>query len=164
MYKIPECCLRPNFARKVVSIFPDAASMRDDQEFCDMILAWSRHGRLCNMHMERLLAYVKKAAPAINGRRPTVQRVAAAGLASAWLRSYIEAGYRGPSQITRQWARQEGAPLAANPERKCKPQMLRPHLLYANEKLSEERRRRGGAAIPRQEARQTRARACAEFA
>ena len=46
---------------------------------------WGRHGHICNMACERLLARIKAAAP---GRAPNLERIVAAGGLTQWLEEY----------------------------------------------------------------------------
>ena len=91
--------------------------------------AWSWSGRIANMHTERLLSLIGKAAP--KRPSPTIERVVGAGTLTQLLRCHKAAGGVDPRSVKRSQLLKGGVPLAC--ERKVKnPNMRRPHMQFVN--------------------------------
>lgn len=97
---------------------------------------WGRTGKICNMHVERLLAFIKQQCKTMDGSAPALQRVVAAGCAGQWRRAHRECGGQDPSGSSRAALLAKGAPLRAGKTSASCAAKLRPHLLYANDAWS----------------------------
>ena len=79
----PSCCSDSCFGEKVRKFFSSAESMIADTEFMWLLRTWSRVCRICNMHIERLLAQIKQGVQpsgrAGNAARPDPEKLAAVG-------------------------------------------------------------------------------------
>ena len=64
----PQCCKSPHFCRKVMRLFESSRQLLDDKEFNLLLRNWSAKTKLTNMHIERLLALIKRGIPGANRR------------------------------------------------------------------------------------------------
>ena len=57
--------------------------MSEDTEFLCLLRGWSRKAKLCNMHIERLIAQIKKGCRMPDGQRPCAEKLVSAGFMGA---------------------------------------------------------------------------------
>ena len=93
--------------------------------------AWAAHAKVCNMHLERLLALVKRASP---GKLPYAERVCAAGLLTQWISPHLSEGGSDPRITTRADLVADGVPLECS-RKVSKRGGLHPSMVYANREL-----------------------------
>ena len=68
-FDTPACCKSEAFCEKITKLFGSAAQLAGDLEFKELLGSWSLVARLCNMHVERMLALIKQSvAPSGNSR------------------------------------------------------------------------------------------------
>ena len=72
----------------------------DDVRFPFILLAWADGTKLCNMHMERLLAALRDTLPTFGA--PDVERVSASGLLTQSRTAHKQAGGRPVGVVTRE--------------------------------------------------------------
>ena len=139
----PSCCLDPGFSQKVKRMFPGVASLRQSVPLFQALCKWGVGSPLTNMRVERQLASIRRASPA---KAPLLERVACAGLLSQTLQAHLGQHPGGdPCAFSLDDVRQFGAdapPLQGLREKNRNPRKARPDLLYANEELAREKRRR----------------------
>ena len=56
----PECCKTRGSCCKVDKLFPNPASLANDKEFIWLLRNWSAQSRVTNMHVERLIASIRR--------------------------------------------------------------------------------------------------------
>jgi hypothetical protein len=112
-FEASPCCLDPHFSRKVRLLFPSAEAMIADDEFVECLRAWAYHSKICNMHVERIFAQIRKAVP---GTNPHAERICSAGLLTQVRHRHEEAGGRDVSAVRRQDLVDHGVPVASNVE------------------------------------------------
>lgn len=100
---------------------------------------WGKHGKICNMHVERTFASMRHAVRTFSHDAPTISRVVSSGFLSEWLKHHRDAGGSDPNEMTREVLLARGVLLnAARPERSKNPNMIRVNLHYANCKWATE--------------------------
>ncbi len=104
------CCLDEPCSRKVRMLFPSAEEMLRDEDFMEMLRLWGRRGRLCNMHVERILSLVRKS---VSEAVPNLERLCGAGFLAQTLREHRQAGGRHPSATSRRDLQRVAVPIRA---------------------------------------------------
>jgi hypothetical protein len=114
----PLCCLDSMMSLKLRKLWGNAAEMAADDQFKDVLRAWGRHANLTNMHIERLLALIKKAGGSV---RPfSLERLLADGFLTQFVSEHLSSGGLDPCVQTRSSMVQEGVPLDAEVLRAAK--------------------------------------------
>lgn len=132
-FATPRCCLDRNFSCKVRARFASADAMLQCSDFVEGVRLWARTSHVTNMHIERLLALIKRAA---GGRKPwPLERYMADGLLTQFISSHLAAGGRDPRVWTRSNLTDEGVVVEAEALRDRKAQETRggipPWMAYA---------------------------------
>ena len=155
LYQADECCLDWDCARKMRAQFQTMMAFYNDAELRRLIWTWARKAKLCNMHLERVLALIRSSAPR---RLPNAERLCAGGLLAMINQKHKAAGGTAAGSLRRKQALAEGVPLASRPrEAKPNPGRARGHFAYMAQKLSENR------GLSREGLNQLRRDACQEF-
>lgn len=84
-------CLEPLMAEKMANLWKDECAMAEDLPFWTALHLWSKKLKVCNMHIERLLALVKQSVVQ-DGTPAFMERVAANGYLCQWITDHIKAG------------------------------------------------------------------------
>ena len=112
-----QCCLDRGMSQKVLSLMG-----RDPKRLINMtgllgtLRSWSRHSRLCNMCMERLLKRFTSSSAA----RCSAERFCCAGFLSQAQSAHLSAGGRDVRKISRKRLQEQGMPLIASRKARCK--------------------------------------------
>ncbi len=155
------CCLDSYFGSKIHSSYMTPEEMLNDAELMDIIRTWVRKSRICNMHLERMLALVRRSTP---DKCPNSERVSAAALLRLVLEEHLKAGGSHPGAFQRADVALEGVPLTANvAPSKSVPERARGHWLYIRQRVSDVKKASGSKRLPKVEIRAVRQRAMAEF-
>ena len=117
----------------------DAPTLLADQEVLELLRQWGREGKVCNMRVERLFAQIKHATP---GKAPHLERYLAAGTLCQWLRDHRAGGGRDTKAPHAKDLLADGTPLVGARARRKRARNRRPRLAFANECVSQEKRRR----------------------
>lgn len=136
LFRTPDCCLDADFSRKVKGLAGSADALMRHEPLLGAIDAWSRQGRLCNMHTERLLAAIRKATAS---KAPVAERLISAGTLSQVSTLHRRCGGHDPRKVTRKQVADMGAPLKSAFATR-NPNMRRPHIEFINAKRAERRR------------------------
>ncbi|CAK0835736.1 unnamed protein product [Prorocentrum cordatum] len=104
---------------------------------------WGRHGKISNMHVERLLAQFRQASNIKSGHAPSVHRASSGGFCSQWRQEHIAAGGKDPSRTTRRDLLEKGVPLKAGQASRRVPGTVRAHFLFASNRWNNEGRGSG---------------------
>ena len=120
---------------------------------------WSEVGKLTSMHVERLLALIKRS---VEAKRPPAERVCSSGALTQRHAEHIAAGGREAKVLDLEDLLNAGAPLNANRAHVAKPLEGRVHIEYMNEKYTERKRVRG-RPFSNQEKLDLRRYLCGEF-
>lgn len=133
------CNKDPWFSSKLMHLFRTPEEMCSDECFLSALKAWGSTAKVTNMHVERILARMKKATPE---KLPSVERMLAAGNVSEWLRRHMANQGADPRVHSRRQLVQAGTPLKCGvSQAQTMRGGLRPAIAYANKKLHEERER-----------------------
>ena len=84
-FAVCRCCVG-RFGLKVLKMYPTAAELAKCKHFKHAMYNWKANATIVNMHLERLLALIKKATPC---KAPYVDRSCAAGTLTQWLRRHV---------------------------------------------------------------------------
>ena len=117
----------------------DAQTLLADQEVLELLRQWGREGKVCNMRVERLFAQIKHATP---GKAPHLERYLAAGTLCQWLRDHRAGGGRDTKAPHSKDMCADGVPLVGARARGKHAHNRRSHLAFANDCVSQEKRRR----------------------
>ncbi len=135
----PPCCYCCCRLMQVRELYPCSRMLLQCPCLQRALCEWGLTSKVTNMACERLLALVKHASPE---RAPLVERVCAAGLLAQLLAEHARRQRPDPRVHRTSDVLRQGAPLRVGETRAAKPSMLRAHVLYANDKVSEAKRRR----------------------
>ena len=115
--------------------------MLADSDFMQMLHLWAKNGRLCNMHIERELASVRKS---VAEKVPNLEHLAASAFLSQTLRRHVGAGGQKPGVVTRASLVESEVPIHALADRPTAvPGRARGHLLLMQERANDARKRKG---------------------
>lgn len=162
LFEAPECCLDVHCSRKVKAAFASAEELMCSEDMMKLILAWARQARVCNMHVERLFAQIRQAAPQ---RKPFAERVCVAGLVTQINHAHRQAGGVLPSSFRRKDLHKLDAPVASKVDsaNHC-PQRARGHILFMTRRLREEAAKLPkGARLSKEQQKQLRRAAAEQF-
>jgi hypothetical protein len=136
------CCLDENFGAKLKGVHIRPEDLLGDSELMSLLELWVKCSRICNMHLERMLASVRKAAP---GKCPNSERMCAAGLLRQTLAEHTRAGGLHPAAATRKDLVSEGVPLLSNVQAAvAMPSKARGHISYSKKQVAEARALKAG--------------------
>jgi hypothetical protein len=136
------CCLDPGFSQRVRRRFDSPDDMLADQGFRDAVDMWSSKSKICNMHVERMLALIRQSVP--SGRLPNLERLVSAGYLTQVLQQHRAAGGRHPGHTSRQDLIKAGVQIvAAAPRPDRQPTRSRGHLLLMNTRCQEAGKAKG---------------------
>ena len=111
---IPECCMDGDFSAKVRARFATKAELLGDRTFMKALHVWAKSSRLTNMHLERMLAAMKRHISSVaKGSSVTAERLVSVSQLGQVLGYHLEAGGRDPRTTTRAQLKKEGAPIKA---------------------------------------------------
>ena len=112
-----------------------------DSDFMQMLRLWAKNGRLCNMHIERELASVRKS---VAEKVPNLEHLTAAAFLSQTVRRHVGAGGQKPGTVTRASLIEDEVPIHAVADRPTsKPGRARGHLLLMKQRADDARERKG---------------------
>ena len=103
------CCANANFCRKLKFAYVSVEELKACQCFASSVQNFGKRGKSNDMHLERVLAEVKKATPA---RLPHAERLCAAGLLTQFLTPHLKEGGNDTRITTRKQLLDAGVPLA----------------------------------------------------
>ena len=140
LYDASPCCLDDHFSLKLRACYSSARAMDACPILKVQLQTWARKGRVVNMHIERLLALIKKAAVVSQGQKPDITRLASAGLLTQWRRLHSQSGGMDFSSLAnqRQHVLSRGAPVRKRP-REQDPNKCRGHISWINEQVKQAR-------------------------
>lgn len=133
-------CLEPLMAEKMANLWKDACAMAEDLPFWTALHLWSKKLKVCNMHIERLLALVKQSVVQ-DGTPAFMERVAANGYLCQWITDHIKAGGYDPRVECAQQLIDQHIPLKRaekSTRQASKRGGLRPSTVFANERIKHE--------------------------
>lgn len=134
LYGLPQCCLEPKLAGKMRALFGGPQQMLEDPHWWMAVQAFSRHSKVCNMHVERMLAVIRQS---IAHSNPLLERVCANGMLAQCLHQHLSAGGDDPRHEMSETLLADGVPLARELEKretrpKGRKRSIPAHLAYAN--------------------------------
>jgi hypothetical protein len=97
-FRTYECCREKDFAAKVYRLFGSPAALKSSVVFRQAIRLWAKNQKVCNMHVERLLALIKKASSSCGYVH--IERMMGAGFLTQLLVAHKNAGGSDPRNIT----------------------------------------------------------------
>lgn len=107
----PACCLDDEFSAKLRCLCSSQQCLVTDGTIQSSLRLWAQHTKLTNMHIERLLARMKKSC---RERFPSIQKLACTSLLTQWLHRHKEAGGLDPRASQRRAILiEKGVPLRA---------------------------------------------------
>ena len=106
----PLCCKSTELGFKVAQMCPAADGMVSNNQWKTALRLFAKQYKLCNMHMERALARIKRSYSHISGA-PDVERVRSGGLVSELLSDHKALGGLDPRFLSRSFLLQKGLPL-----------------------------------------------------
>ena len=129
------------FSEKLMTLFRSAEEMASDPTLLVALNNWGRTAKVSNMHLERMLARMKKGTPQ---KAPMLERLLAAGTLGEWIRRHTKS-WNGsdPRVVTRERLLQDGAPLRSARKRRAQSSTLGglpAALIFANERAAEAKR------------------------
>ena len=139
------CCLDANVAYKCRHVWRNAQEMMRDHAFLEHLKQVQSSMKITNMHMERLLARLKKAAP---GKHPLAERYVAAGTLAQHLHRHIQAGGRHPSTMKAADLIAAGVPLASASSLVRDGRKSRANIRYMTDKYAAIKKDRHAAGYP----------------
>ena len=75
-WDLEPCCKHPHCERKLMSLYNSMEELRDCPDFKDGLRILGKYGKICNMHLERLMKEIKGAT---QGKLPMLERLLGAG-------------------------------------------------------------------------------------
>ena len=154
-FDTPMCDLDPDFSEKLRRMYASAGEMFSCCDLQFTLIEWGLSSGITNMPLERQLALIKKATP---GHAPSLERYCAAGYMTQLLAAHRASGRSDPRMHKTSDLLAEGAPLQAACSTVRNACMVRPGLLYSNDKMQALRRELQESArpekVPRHEYRQ----------
>ena len=104
------CDLDVDFEGKIRKLYSTTEDLKSDRAFMHGLRAWAETHKVCNMHLERLLARIRDGMGP--GKSPQAERACAGGFLSQVLRDHLALGGRDPRHQSRESLLSHGAPLA----------------------------------------------------
>ena len=142
-FHTPLCCLDKACSGKLRVLFMNAVSFLADKQIQQTLRIWSQGAKLCNMHIERLFAQIRKACAA---KTPHLERLVSVGLLTQTLAYHLREGGDHPSVITRSQLRRSGVAIAAAAERPdAMPSRARGHLAFLRAERADAKQKKGAA-------------------
>jgi hypothetical protein len=120
----------------VRTLFANAAALLRSVEFYGCVQLWSRVGKVCNMHVERLLKRFKDDCKTLSSKAPDIERFSGAGFLGTWQRLHRAAGGNDVRVVKRTQLLEMSAPIAAARTPR-KTSMVRASMLFANSRWAE---------------------------
>eukprot|EP00974_Lingulodinium_polyedra_P060543 5837014-Lingulodinium_polyedra.AAC.1 len=102
------CCLDEHCSRKLHALVPDPERLVNDEDLKGALIAWAHTGRVCNMHVERIFARIKRAVP----DDTSAERLSAAGFLSQVRHKHAVIG-GAAGGLTRSKLLEQEVPIAA---------------------------------------------------
>eukprot|EP00959_Pyramimonas_sp_CCMP1952_P147484 3086375-Pyramimonas_sp.AAC.1 len=103
-----------------------------DPKFWESYLMFGRRSKVCNMHIERLLAHIRQSLPA-DMKAPCLERVCGNGMLAQCLSHFVAAGGDDPRKDTLANARRLGLTLRRDVPKKNQPTRKMPACnMFAN--------------------------------
>lgn len=159
-FRAEDCCLDPHCSRKLRNLVDSPEQLLADMDLMNVLRSWTHVARVSNMHTERTFARIRKSVP---HRLPNAERLCAAGYLAQVRHKHRCAGGEADN-LVRQDLVGDGAPVSAFSEQaKSMPSKARGHVMLMTKRIREAQAAKGGR-LTREELRQTRAAACAEYA
>jgi hypothetical protein len=98
----PCCCLDTGCSQKVRRLFPTPEALATDTEWLSLVLVWAKTTRLCNMHIERSLAKLRRAIGKPDaGAAPDASLTCASGAVGEFLSLHLHCNGKDPAVDTR---------------------------------------------------------------
>lgn len=150
LFDAPPCCLDATMSLKIRNMFGSPQELLDSVSFRSSLKLWAKQSRVCNMHVERIFALVRKSVP---DKVPNLERLVSAGYLSQILRTHMQAGGRHPCSVARGDLVADDVPInaaASMPDRM--ESKRRGHLLWMTEKCHAARLRKGASLTAAEQA------------
>ena len=100
------------------ALFPSAESMHSNAQFRALLRSWIKVAKLDNMHVERLLALIKRASALAGDAVPFAERLCSAGFLSQLIASWRAVTGTTPGVRTRKSLLNASVPLACRAKSK----------------------------------------------
>jgi hypothetical protein len=140
-FREPMCCLDAACSGKIRQMFGSYIDFLSDKRLQSTLRTWARQARLCNMHIERIFALLRKSC---GQKVPHLERLVSAGLLSQVLTTHLSLGGKHPAIVTRSDLLDMECPTAAGAERpETVPGRARGHLVFTKDYSHKERRKVG---------------------
>jgi hypothetical protein len=134
LFSAPPCCVDAYCSQKIRLAHGNPESLRNDRDLMGLLTSWSHHARVCNMHVERIFALIRKSSPE---KKPNVERLCSAGFLSQLVHSHRKAGGTDITAFQRSHLLATSVPIAAVRQTvAAHPSMARGHLLFMSHKVS----------------------------
>jgi hypothetical protein len=126
LFQANPCCLDADFSVKIKEQIRDEQELMSDKLFLAALKLWAERTKLTNMHIERLLAGLRKNVSNYHGNKTTsAENLFSARFLGQLLTNHRSAGGEDPRCTTRRQLIDSGAPILAAPkqtdEKKSKP-------------------------------------------
>ena len=120
LYSMPECCMDKGFTKKLRDRYDGSQGFLADRDLQGSLRLWAASTKTTNMHIERMLAQLKKDIAGIDsgsnkGHAPNAERLVGIGHLGQLLRAHIQAGGDDPRFSSRQRLLEDGVPITAAP-------------------------------------------------
>ena len=104
----------------------------NDKDLMGVLTSWAEHARVCNMHVERIFALIRKSSPLKN---PNVERACASGYLAQLSHSHKKSGGTDINSMTRADLLNSSTPISALKETvAANPSKARAHICYMTHK------------------------------
>ena len=140
------CSFDLGLTAKVVAVHPTVEAWLEDRPLMQGFSLWARHTKIENMVAERLLASFRRAAATRGHAVPSCERFISSGLATQLMTLHTGAGGADASTTTRSALLADGVPINAGRKRAKNPNMVRPSMIYANQRRAERKRFAGSTS------------------
>ncbi len=136
-WETPTCCLEPKLALKMRSTFKTESDLLNSQSFWRALRLFARHTKIANMHLERLLASIKRS---VCTKVPTLERVSSNGFLLEVLGMHTSAGGLDPRTDMAEDLIADGVPVVGSFQgKKSAAKQAQPApgwMLYANDRIA----------------------------
>ena len=134
-FDTPVCCKRTELGVRMDSLFESPEAMMDDAVWRRLLRLFLKKFKLCNMHVERIIARIRKSHKHILGK-PHAMRVVAGGYLSEVLTQHFNSGGLDPRQVDRVGLSAMGVPVRRRAKRKRKSRPASGFVAYAMQQES----------------------------